>query len=818
MRTFRWRRYDEKVFDRLTADARRACDIAGLDAASAGDQQIGPEHLLIAALVTLEHPSHPQAEALRHLGVSADSVRARFEQARPPRRDRRSATATHVAFSSEAQQALQRAWKRAGSMGADRLESVHIALELIQAGWGNQKFLSVPVERIESELVTSWRASRPEPPPPSEDQAEKPRGKEPALHQYTIDMIAEARSGRYQQLIGRDEEVAAVMDGLLRADKNVPVLVGPPGVGKSAIVEGLALRLAAQDVPPGLKDIRLRQLDVGRLVAGTKLRGEFEERLSAIIAAARQDRDLVLFVDEVHTLLGAGRAEGSMDAATLLKPPLARGDLRLIGATTDDEYRSRIMRDAAFERRLCVVKIPAPTISQTDRILEARAERYRRHHRVRIDDEVLPAVVRLAARYLPHRHLPDSALDLLDGVCATQARGGREGTDIDALQAQLDTVNAQLSSLEEVERLDASEFTTGMTLTAEAVRLRGAIDDCRARPLVDADGEGVHVDLDAVLHGLRHMTGIPVSSLNIDQRQAVDALVDEMNGAMIGQRDAQDELIRAVKRSFAGLADPRRPLGSFLFVGPTGVGKTHLARCLARATCGREDGLIRFDMAEYGERHSVSRLLGAPPGYVGHDRPGQLTEAVRRQPYAVLLFDEIEKAHPDVCRVLLSLMEEGEVTDAEGFSVNFRNTFVVLTSNLGAGRHAAGFAAQAHSVVDKALSEFFAPEFLGRIDRVITFDPLDEDALRRIMDLEIAKISERLPDRTRLVLAASARQRLLGMVADGGSGARGLRGLLDASVLDPLSDALLAHDGREITFQVRFGKYGFHIVRERTKP
>jgi ATP-dependent Clp protease ATP-binding subunit ClpC len=543
-------------------------------------------------------------------------------------------------------------------------------------------------------------------------------GATPTLAQYSRDLTAAAKAGELDPVIGRDAEVERVVSILSRRSKNNPVLIGEPGVGKTAIVEGLAQRIAAGTVPAALREKRVLALSLGPLVAGTKYRGEFEGRVKRILdEVKRAARDVVLFIDELHTLVGAGAAEGSLDLSSMIKPELARGELQCIGATTFDEYRKYIESDAALERRFQPVAVDEPSISQTIAILRGLRDKYARHHGVTIGDDAIDAAATLAARYVPDRFLPDKAIDVMDEAAATAAMQGVPG-----------------------------------------------------------------VDADRVANVVSRMTGVPVHALSDAQRAGLLALEAELGERVVGQDTAIRIVADAVRRARAGLKDPRKPVGGFLFIGPSGVGKTELARALAHALFGTDDALIRLDLSEYTEQHTISRLLGAPPGYAGHDEPGQLTEAIRRRPYAVVLFDEIEKAHVDVAAILLQILDDGRVTDAKGRSVDFRHAIVVMTSNL------------ERDEVEGTLR----PELLDRIDDVVVFAELDRRDIERIVERQLHQLGERLGVRAvTLVLTDSARSYLTKQSIDAGSGARFVARSIARYVTTPLSSALLNGDIRD---------------------
>ncbi|GGS70176.1 ATP-dependent Clp protease ATP-binding subunit [Streptomyces griseoviridis] len=610
----------------------------------------------------------------------------------------------------------------------------------------------------------------------------------PTVDEYGRDLTADARAGRLDPVIGRDEEVQQTIEVLSRRGKNNPVLIGDPGVGKTAVVEGIAQRIVAGEVPKTLADKRLVSLDLAGLVAGTKYRGEFEERLKKVLDEVRGHDDLVLFLDELHTVVGAGGGgDGALDAGNILKPALARGELRLIGATTVDEYRKHIEKDAALERRFAPILVGEPSVDDTIGILRGLRDRYEAHHQVRITDEALVAAAELSDRYLTFRFLPDKAIDLMDQASArVRLRTNSAVTDTREAEGRLAALvreRDQAVAHEEYER---------------AMDLRERIRDVEAQLSATEPDEqqAPAVTAEDIAQVVSRATGVPVTRLTEEERARLVKLEEHLHERVVGQEEAIRAVARAVRRARAGMSDPSRPVGSFLFLGPTGVGKTELARALAAALFGDEDRMIRLDMSEFQERHTVSRLVGSPPGYVGHDEAGQLTEAVRRQPYAVLLLDEVEKAHPDVFNTLLQLLDDGRLTDGHGRTVDFKNTVVIMTSNLGADRIlAAGVTdyAKVRDSVLPVLSDHFRPEFLNRIDEIIVFRGLERDQLREVVRLLLEHTRRRLhAQHVSLRVTDAASDLLAELGYQPAFGARPLRRTLQTEVDDRLADLLLA--------------------------
>jgi ATP-dependent Clp protease ATP-binding subunit ClpC len=625
-----------------------------------------------------------------------------------------------------------------------------------------------------------------------------------ALEKYSVDLTRMARDGKLDPVIGREEEIRRVMQILNRRSKNNPVIIGEAGVGKTAIVEGLAQSIAMGDVPENLRDKRVMALDMGALVAGSKFRGEFEERLQAVMDETRKSAgDVILFLDEIHQMVGAGGAEGAIDASTMMKPALARGELHVIGATTLDEYRNYIERDAALERRFAPVYIDEPSVEETIDILKGLRPRYEAHHKVKICDDALEAAARLSHRYVSDRFLPDKAIDLIDEAASKHV------IDAQSMTPELREMKRRLDELDrEVEAAATrQDYEEAARLRTEVLRLK---DEYEAGKAEWEREEKIDTDVTAedIAELVGRMTGIPVARMLEGETEKLLHMEEALHERVIGQDQAVVALSDAIRRARAGLKDPKRPIGSFIFLGPTGVGKSELAKALAGYLFDDEDAMVRVDLSEYMEKHTVSRMIGAPPGYVGYDEAGGLTEAVRRRPYSVILFDEIEKAHPDVLNVLLQVMEDGRLTDGHGRTVDFRNTVVIMTSNLGTGqdnRGAFGFVTERtkneqerdrlRQRVERALNEFFRPEFLNRVDEVIVFEPLTEVELRQIVDIMLGEVSERLAERDiTLALTEAAKHELVREGYDRVYGARPLRRTVERRIENPLSRRILAGD------------------------
>jgi len=623
-----------------------------------------------------------------------------------------------------------------------------------------------------------------------------------ALEKYAIDLTEAARQGKLDPVIGRETEIKRVIQILNRRTKNNPVVIGEPGVGKTAVVEGLAQKIVADDVPQNIKGKRLLALDIGALVAGSKFRGEFEERLKAVLDEIRRAAgEVIIFIDELHQVVGAGRAEGAIDASTMMKPALSRGELRAIGATTPDEYRQYIEKDKALERRFAPVWLDQPSVEDTIEILKGLRPRYEQHHKVEITDEALVAAARLSDRYLTERFLPDKAIDLIDEASSKKVIEAQSMTpELRDLKRRLDELSEQTDAA--AQRQDYEEAAR---IKQEVLKIQTEYDERRAEWQRE-EQITLRVDEADIAALIASMTGIPVSRMLEGDAEKLLHMEERLHDRIVGQDEAVRAVSEALRRARAGLKDPRRPIGSFIFLGPTGVGKTELARALAEYMFDDEDAMIRMDMSEYGERHTVARLIGAPPGYVGYDEAGGLTEAVRRRPYRVILFDEIEKAHPEVLNVLLQIMDDGRLTDGHGRTVTFRNTVIIMTSNLGTSSDAKGefgFVTgrtrslgerdQLRKSVEEALRRFFRPEFLNRVDEIIIFEPLTQQELDRIVELMLRDVEARLSDRHITIEVTDAAKRAL--VEEGFDpvyGARPLRRVVERQVENALARHILA--------------------------
>jgi len=796
------------VFERFTDRARRVVVLAQEEARLLHHNYIGTEHILLGLIHEGEGVA---AKALESLGISLEAVRSQVEEIIGQGGQSPSG---HIPFTPRAKKVLELSLREALQLGHNYIGTEHILLGLIREGEGVAAQvlvkLGADLSRVRQQVIQLLSGYQ----GPGQQGGS---GKETAgattgsaseasstsgsmvLDQFGRNLTQLAREKKLDPVIGRVRETERVMQVLSRRTKNNPVLIGEPGVGKTAIVEGLAQKICIGDVPETLRDKHLYTLDLGALVAGSRYRGDFEERLKKVLKEIKTRGDIILFIDELHTLVGAGAAEGAIDAASILKPMLARGELQTIGATTLDEYRKHLEKDAALERRFQPIKVEEPTVGHTIEILKGLRDRYEAHHRVTITDQALVASANLADRYIADRHLPDKAIDLIDEA-GSRLRIKRMETppNLKELENELSAVVDQKKAA-----VEEQDFERAGSLRDKEKELLARKADLETQ----ARAEGVdlfdEVDEEAIAEVLSIWTGIPVYKLTEEETQKLLRMEDELHKRVIGQQDAIKAVSQAIRRTRAGLKDPRRPGGSFIFLGPSGVGKTELAKTLAEFLFGDDNALIALDMSEYMEKHTVSRLVGSPPGYVGYEEGGQLTEAVRRKPFSVVLFDEIEKAHPDVFNTLLQILEEGRLTDAQGRSVDFRNTILIMTSNLGTQdlrKANVGFGKADEAVsytrmkekVSDALKQHFRPEFLNRIDDVIVFHELSIEEVTRVVDLMVKRTVDQLTSQgLGLELTTPAKEWLARRGYDPTLGARPLRRALQRHVEDPLSERIL---------------------------
>ena len=788
------------MFERFTDRARRVVVLAQEEARMLNHNYIGTEHLLLGLIHEGEGIG---ARALESLGVTLNAVREQVQSIVGPSPQ---APSGHIPFTPRAKKVLELSMREAIQLNHGYIGTEHILLGMVRASEGvaNQVLSKVGVQGAEvrqavMDLISGYPGNN-ENRETAGVGAGNSREGTPAgstiLDQFGRNLTAAAREGQLDPVIGRHHEMERVMQVLSRRTKNNPVLIGEPGVGKTAVVEGLAQAIVHGDVPETLKDKHLYTLDLGSLVAGSRYRGDFEERLKKVLKEIRTRGDIILFIDEIHTLVGAGAAEGAIDAASILKPMLARGELQTIGATTLDEYRKHIEKDAALERRFQPIQVDEPSQELAVQILKGVRDKYEAHHRVTITDESIEAAVNLAARYISDRFLPDKAVDLIDEAGARlrikRMTAPPEIKILDEKASKLRTQKEDAIKGQDYEKAAALRDQEQKVLAEKAEAEKAW------RENGDAFGE---VTPEVISEVLASSTGVPVYKITEEESSRLIKMEDELHKRVIGQDNAIKALSRAIRRTRAGLKDPRRPGGSFIFAGPTGVGKTELAKALAEFLFGDEDALITLDMSEYQEKHTVSRLFGAPPGYVGYDEGGQLTEAVRRKPYSVVLFDEVEKAHPDVFNVLLQVLDDGRITDSLGKTVDFKNTIIIMTSNLGSQYLLDGIDEQgevkpeAAAAVDAEVRAHFRPEFLNRLDEIIMFKPLTRQNVGGIVDLLLEETNRRLADQELSIeLTPAAKQYIADEGYDPAFGARPLKRFLQKHVETLAAKLILSSD------------------------
>lgn len=790
---------------RFTEKAQRVLIFAQEEARSLGHRVVGTEHVLLGLIRETDGIA---AKSLKGVGIDLTKTREQIEQlvgkAEP--------YTGEVGNTPRVKRVLELANEEAQRQGVNYIGTEHILLGLIMEGEGVAARvlvnLGVGPERVWKQVV-QLLGGDPDDVGISPAQGQAPKGglpaNTPALNEFGRDLTAQARESRLDPVIGREKEIERVIQVLSRRTKNNPVLIGEPGVGKTAIVEGLAQRIVANRVPEILANKRVVTLDLSAMVAGSKYRGEFEERLKKVMEEIRADGKIIVFIDELHTLIGAGAAEGAIDAANILKPALARGELQCVGATTLDEYRKYIEKDPALERRFQPITVGEPTVDEAINILRGLRDRYEAHHRVKITDEAVEAAAKLADRYISDRFLPDKAIDLVDEAASrVRLASFTAPADLKSLEEKIERLKK-----EKEEAVLSQEFEKAAQIRDEEHKLRAQLVEQRSAWQNQRDLQEALVTADDIAQIVASWTGIPVKKLAQEESERLLHLEEIIHERVIGQDEAVTAVARAVRRARAGLKDPKRPIGSFIFLGPTGVGKTELGRALAEALFGDEDALIRIDMSEYMEKHAVSRLVGAPPGYIGHDEGGQLTEAIRRKPYSVILLDEIEKAHPEVFNILLQVLEDGRLTDTKGRTVDFRNTVVIMTSNVGASflrKEAMGFAARRdeqteyknmRSHVMEELKRTFRPEFLNRVDELVVFHSLPADALLKVTEILMREVAKRLKEQGFDLQADTSALELIAKEGnDPAYGARPLRRAIQRLIEDNLSEKIIQGEFR----------------------
>jgi ATP-dependent Clp protease ATP-binding subunit ClpC len=824
------------MFDRFTDRAKKVMNLARQEAQRFNHEYLGTEHILLGLV---QEGSGVAANVLKNMGIDLNKIRSEVEKI--VKTGPSMVTMGQLPFTPRAKKVLELSMEEAGNLGHNYIGTEHLLLGLIKENEGIAAQvlmnLGVKLEDVREEVLDFLGADSNE-----EEEEETPmqegqvaqtnsKSKTPALDSFGRDLTELAREGKLDAVIGRANEIERVIQILSRRTKNNPVLLGEPGVGKTAIVEGLAQQIIENRVPDILRNKRIVVLDLALMVAGTKYRGQFEERIKAVMTEVRRVRDVVLFIDELHTLVGAGGAEGAIDASNVLKPALSRGEIQCIGATTLDEYRKHIEKDGALERRFQAVNVEPPSPTETVEILKGLRDKYEAHHRIRYTDEALTVAVELATRYINNRFLPDKAIDVIDEA------GARVRIKAMVAPPDLRDLSTEIERLERAkdEAVSAQDFEKAAKLRDQAYQLKKKKEEAhnKWRSEQNEKEQVGEVTAEVIAETVSKMTGIPLTRLEKAEAERLLQMEAELGSSVIHQDDAIKAIARAVRRSRSGLKDPRRPMGSFVFLGPSGVGKTYLCKQLAKFMFGSEDAVITMDMSEYMEKHNASRLVGAPPGYVGYEEGGQLTEKVRRRPYSVVLLDEIEKAHPDVFNMLLQIMEEGRLTDSFGRHVDFRNVILIMTSNLGSQQMKQGSkvgfdrmspstkvgeedrAKRMRSDVMIEVERYFRPEFLNRVDELVVFNPLTNEDLARIVHLQLNEVRKRLAEKgVRLDLDQPSIDFLIKQGYSDDYGARPLRRAIERFIEDPLAEHLLrlgvvekdplqvhvAEDGLSLTF------------------
>ena len=820
------------MFDKFTDGARKVMVLAQEEARKLGQMYVGTEHLLLGLI---REEDGIAAQALCRLDVTYDEALATVKQVAQKPED--PAPAGHIPFTPRAKRVLEGALREMISLGQSYIATEHLLLGILREGNGvameTLSRMGVSAEAVRG-AISDLTPKRPSATQPvagvaagfpgafvGPDAAASQDGS--ALREYGRDLTQLATDGKLDPVVGREDETERVVEVLARRTKNNPLLIGEPGVGKTAVVEGLAQRIVAGDVPEMLAGRHVWTLDVSALVAGAKYRGEFEDRLKRVVAEAIQDPAIILFIDEMHTLIGAGSAEGSLDAAAILKPPLSRGEIQAIGATTTDEYRKHVEKDPAFARRFQPIQVSEPTPEQSLAILQGLRPRYEEHHGVHYDDAAVEAAVTLSDRYIQDRFLPDKAIDLLDEAGASvRVHRVAQPAELKEAAQRLCDVRA-----EREKAASGQDYERAAALRDEEKALSDKVAQLEAAWREAGGALTGEVTVENIAAVVSRATGVPVTNLTEAETSKLLRMESVLHERVVAQDEAVSKVAKAIRRSRAGLRDPRRPAGSFIFLGPSGTGKTELSKALAEFLFGTQDALITFDMSEYMEKHAVSKLVGAPPGYVGYDEGGELTKAVRQKPYSVVLFDEIEKAHPDVFNILLQILEEGRLTDGQGRKVDFRNTVIIMTSNIGAREIAQttplGFSArrQGGGLDDKAIhanvmnevKRLFKPEFLNRVDDIVVFKSLTDEQLLSIVDILVDDLRQRLlAHGMNIVLTPEAKALVAKEGTDAAYGARPLRRAIQSMIEDPLSERILEGElapGKVITVGVEDGKLTF---------
>ncbi|MBF0569322.1 MAG: ATP-dependent Clp protease ATP-binding subunit [Candidatus Omnitrophica bacterium] len=800
------------MFNRFTERARKVIVFAKEEARRFNHDYIGTEHLLLGLIREGEGVA---AAVLQKLGVDLESIRIEVEKLVQP--GPQTQVVGDIPFTPRSKKALELAAEEARALGHNYIGTEHLLLGLVKEGEGMAYRvllnLGLDLGKLRNEVMELLGSGIPgygqqqQPGEPGQKGAAPgPQSKTPAIDAYGRNLNKLAKDGKLDPVIGRKNEIERVVQILSRRTKNNPVLLGEAGIGKTAIVEGLAQQIIAGDVPEILREKTIVVLDLAMMIAGTKYRGQFEERIKAVMEELKRNGKLVLFIDEIHTLVGAGAAEGAIDAANILKPALARGEIQCIGATTLDEYRKNIEKDAALERRFQTIHVNPPSVEETILILKGLRDKYEAHHRVKYSDEALEAAAKLSDRYISGRFLPDKAVDIIDEAGASaRLKAMVAPADIKQLEEEIENLRKEKESF-----IKRQDFEKAAQLRDQEREVRERLEKRRGEWMVSRDNTNLVVGLDQIAHVVSQWTGVPLVRLEEKETERLLKMEDILSKSVVGQGEAVTALAKAVRRSRAGIKNPRRPIGSFIFLGPTGVGKTLLARALAEFMFGDSNALIQIDMSEYMDKYNVSRLVGAPPGYVGYEEGGQLTEKVRRRPYSVILLDEIEKAHADVFNILLQVLEDGRLTDSLGRTVDFRNSVILMTSNLGVDmlrkQGNLGFASRKDEesyvqMKDRLLAEIkrvFKPEFLNRIDDTIVFRPLTKADLYKIIDIELDAVRKRLQEKNIILdLTPESVDFLIDKGFDPIFGARPLKRTIQRYLEDPMSEAIIAGTFKE---------------------
>jgi len=811
------------MWERFTERAKHVVSAAREEAARLGSEYVRTEHILLGLC---REPEGIAARALEGLGAGIENMATEIEQQMPPGTAR--VSSDEISFTPRAKKVLQLAAEEAMRFNHSYIGTEHILLGLLKEGEGIAakvlQDMKIDIGRAQAEIMRLLGDQG----RPSGQASTGKKSSTPALDTFGRDLTELAREGKLDPVIGREAEIERVIQILSRRTKNNPVLIGEAGVGKTAIVEGLAQAIVSGDVPDLLLKRRVLALDLAAIVAGTKYRGQFEERLKSIMKEIRRADNIILFIDELHTIVGAGAAEGAVDAANMLKPSLARGELQCIGATTMDEYRKHIEKDAALARRFQTILVDPPTVGQTIEIIKGLRDRYEAHHRVKFSEDAVVAAARLSNQYITDRHLPDKAVDVIDEAGSrARLQVTTRPPDLKEIEAEIDRVTVEKESA-----IRQQEYERAAGMRDRERTLIGKLEERKKLWEKQRDSAETVVTGEDIAYIVSKWTGIPLTKLEEKESERLLRMREELHKTIIGQDQAIDSITRAVQRSRAGLKNAKRPVGSFMFLGPTGVGKTLLAKALAVFLFGSEDHLVTINMAEYMEKFSVSRLAGAPPGYVGYNEGGQLTEQVRRRPYSVVLFDEIEKAHPDVSNVLLQILEEGFMTDATGRRIDFRNTVIVMTSNVGARRIGknvtVGFQRDAAEdeygrMKDRVIEEMkkvFNPEFLNRVDEVLVFQRLTHEQLVDIVDMQVGEVIQRLSEKDlRLLMTPEAKESIVRVGSDEEYGARPLRRAVQQYIEDPLAELVLGGEYQPgACFEVRPSPDEKSLMFERVVP